>query len=101
MKNLSFETVKNHNPLKPMALRYKRLYRHVRMREVAAKILRCTRKPNRNAYKIRVEWWNIGGCHLPHSMRFRDTIYVPADKLHEWLPMGYFEYGPGPRRDFL
>lgn len=66
------------------------LWKHVDMRDVAIEVIKEYYIPEKDAYALRIMWWNIGECHAPWSMAIGQRITIPAgDWGSKWLPYKY------------
>lgn len=52
--------------------------------------------PEKQLWKLRVKWWNIGHCHDPWCMNLSQNIEISRERQADWLHLG-FNRGPKPQ----
>lgn len=67
-----------------------RLWKHIDMRDVAIEIVKDYYIPEKDSYKMRVMWWNIGECHAPWCMVVSQRLTITRrDWEEKWKPYKY------------
>jgi hypothetical protein len=61
-----------------------RLRKHPNSSDIAMEVLKSYYIPEKDVYKVKVIWWNIGKCHKPWSMGIEEKLELPAAKFREW-----------------
>ncbi len=82
-------------------MRLNQLYRHQANSTVAFEVIKKFFVMEKQVWKLKVAWWNIGSCHDPWPLMITQKIEIPAKKVSEWLPMAWDERGPAPRMQTL
>ncbi len=65
------------------------LLKHVNNTEVAIEILKSFYVKEKQIFKLKVRWHNIGKCHAPWSMEIVQTIKVKKEDMANWQPYEY------------
>lgn len=63
-----------------------RLLKHPKSNDIAMEVLKKFYVKEKDVWKIRVRWWNIGP-HEPFCMWIEEKIQLPTEKFMEWRPM--------------
>lgn len=82
-----------------------RLYKHEKMTDIAAEVIRSFYVKEKRVWKLKVRWWNIGSKHAPWCMfpvsgEYDQRIEVAADKLVDWKRIDY-DYRRPPTKSKL
>lgn len=67
-----------------------KLLKHPASSDIAMEVIKKFYVEEKDVYKLRVKWWNIGRCHAPFCMNVTQKLTLPAAKFREWK---YMEYG--------
>jgi len=67
------------------------LWRHTNNRDVAFEVLKSYLVREKNLWKLKVTWWNIGVCHKPWPMRVGQTLELTVAAANNWHPMGFHD----------
>lgn len=74
------------------------LYRHRNNRDAAFEVIKAFYIKEKDAWSLKVGWWNIGACHKPYPLGIAQRITLPASALkQDWVRMEYGELGPTPQ----
>lgn len=63
---------------------YTQLLKHTNNTDVAIEILRQFYVPEKQVYKLKVCWWNIGNSHKPFSMGIVEKIVINKQDMPNW-----------------
>ncbi len=63
------------------------LYKHLNSSDIAMEIIKSFYVEEKDVYKIKVIWWNIGNCHKPWCMGIEQKFILSAEKMKEWRPI--------------
>lgn len=62
-----------------------RLYKHINNTDIAFEIIKSFFVREKQVWKFRVIWWNIGKCHEPWCMNISERITLTRDSWeNEW-----------------
>lgn len=60
------------------------LLKHVNNTDVAIEVLKTFYVKEKQTYKLKVRWWNIGKCHEPWCMGITETIVIRKEDMPKW-----------------
>jgi hypothetical protein len=70
-----------------------RLYKHTRNTDVAFEIIKRIYIKEKDLYKMKVCWWNVGMCHEPWNMNVIQNISIPRSTFYsDWQLVGEGRY---------
>lgn len=61
------------------------LLRHRTSTDVAIQVLRKHYIQEKQLYKLKVRWWNIGKCHRPWDMGIEQKIVLSRKQIVDWI----------------
>lgn len=62
------------------------LYQHLNNTDVAAEVLKCFYIKEREAYSVRIRWWNVGKAHAPWCMNLEERFIISKEAAKSWIP---------------
>lgn len=62
------------------------LYKHENNTDVAILIKKSFYIPEKRLWKLKIEWWNIGGRHHPFAMGIEEKIEMTQEQRGKWKP---------------
>lgn len=65
------------------------LRKHINNTDVAIEILTKFYVRERDTWKLKVRWWNVGSRHAPFSMGIDEKLEIPASEMGNWKPYRY------------
>jgi hypothetical protein len=68
-----------------------KLKKHIKNNDVAIEILKSFYVKEKDLWKLRIRWWNIGVCHEPWNMNIIENIQIPGPEMKNWKR---YEYAP-------
>jgi hypothetical protein len=69
------------------------LYKHRKNTDIAFQIIKRFYVREKDLYKIKVCWWNVGLCHKPWCMNIIQTIKIPRETFYsDWEILGESRY---------
>lgn len=66
-----------------------RLYKHSRMRDMAAEFVSITYELDTSRYKAHIYWWNIGP-HDPFYTGVDQLLTLTREQLADWNPYNIY-----------
>lgn len=63
------------------------LRKHPASSDIAMEVLKSYYVKEKDLYKVKVRWWNIGKCHEPWCIHEIEKLEIPAAKFREWKRM--------------
>ncbi len=61
-----------------------RLRKHVNNTDVAFEVLKCFYVREKDLYKLKVCWWNVGTRHAPWCMHLEQRLELTSAQLEDW-----------------
>lgn len=55
------------------------LYKHRNNTDVALEVLKSFYVKEKNLWKLKIRWWNIGKCHAPWCMQLTEQLEIPRE----------------------
>lgn len=68
-----------------------KLKKHIKNNDVAIEIIKKFYVKEKDLWKLRVCWWNIGVCHEPWCMNIKENIEIPGPEMKNWKNYEYTE----------
>lgn len=68
-----------------------RILKHPNNTDVAMEVLKKFYIPEKDTWKIKVMWWNIGNAHPPWCMGITQKLVMTASKLKEFKYYGNWD----------
>lgn len=71
----------------------KLLRKHVNNQDIAIEVLKSFYVKEKDLWKLKVRWWNIGVCHPPWCMGITEKLSISNKELktnwkaYEWRPV--------------
>ena len=66
-----------------------RMKKHKNNTDVAIEILKSFYVREKQVFKLKVQWWNIGSKHEPWCMDITQRITVSREDWKDWKPYEY------------
>jgi hypothetical protein len=61
------------------------IWRHYLSTDVGFTVGKAFYVPEKDLWKLKVSWVNLGICHDPQPMGITQNIEIPGSKLGEWV----------------